>query len=1156
MAFAIKTRQPFWIGGACVTGATFVVAIYLGFSGKVSIEKSASTGQVPPPRASSQQSHAPARGGDSKPLSTRAGIHAFATVDDQALKAWMEHGKHDPLLSEFAAWVEKARLGDLTATEEDGVRLAERRRERLAEIIQTDPRRALDLAMPKDLIAALSARVAALAEEHVAGRGRLAVLGAIPEVGATNFVSTFRVATIHGTEYSAFAYGRRLGEPTRENVLMHGVALKSSQDVRPVFAVHESPARLLSKGEVARLNLDNADPVCAVSGLLSTTSNEQTVLDAGGDPVFACGPTHALLLQHQIAAADGENVVPGAGDVAADESHTEGRKRLLLIRVDFPDFPGEPFTDTEGFQLVTNMNSFWADASYGKVTVPMPGQGSAESSDVTPTFRLTNNASYYATNNSYDGLRAAARAAADAAGFYRTNYEFDITCIGPVPGFNWRGLGYVGANGAWIRGSFSTGTIAHELGHNLGLNHANFWDTANTSAIGPGISVEYGDGFDVMGSDGGARPHNARYRAYLNWLTATDVATFSTNGVYRIMAFDVTNSTGLRALKIIRNAGSESTNQYWLEYHAMDRANTWERAGAELRWAGSGNQKSQLIDATPGSPYGISDAPIPIGRTFVDNVFNIYVTPLRKTGTTPESLDIFVFRGATPSNAPPALTISATTTNPALNASVTFSAVASDPNGDPIAYHWDFGDGSLGTNGNAITKIWSNPGEYVVLCTVTDMKGGEARSRLIVSVGSPATYRISGRVLNDGNPVQGVRVFASSAHVTYTDNDGYYDLVNLNAGSYTLGAVLEGYIFTNSGFANPVAVGPSAQAINFTGNMPSNALPTVAITNPAPDAVFSEGSDVVISATASAVGAKSITNVEFFVSGINLAQPAATARSATWSNTIFGTYALTARAIDSAGMVATSAPVVIAISRVIFPRGSLWKYLDDGSDQGTNWTGLAFNDSAWAPGAGRLGYGGDGEATTVDYGPNATGKHITTYFRRAFELPPGIIASNLIVRWTRDDGAVAYLDGAEVFRDNIQDNPITFLTAASADISNQDETNFFEMTFSGALLAKNTNMHVIAAEVHQAAADSDDLGFDLELVATGVLVPQLTVRRIGSRLELSWPAMVENWNLYAADSMSPAAQWLPVTSVNVVNGMKTVTIPPYQLSGFYRLRNP
>src|SRR3982751_3010300 len=58
----------------------------------------------------------------------------------------------------------------------------------------------------------------------------------------------------------------------------------------------------------------------------------------------------------------------------------------------------------------------------------------------------------------------------------------------------------------------------------------------------------------------------------------------------------------------------------------------------------------------------------------------------------------------------------------------------------------------------------------------------------------------------------------------------------------------------------------------------------------------------------------------------------------------------------------------------LIPRGSVWRYLDNGSNQGTSWIGLGFNDSLWASGPARLGYGGDGEVTTVSYGPNSAAK--------------------------------------------------------------------------------------------------------------------------------------------------------------------------------------
>src|SRR6266542_1593440 len=43
-------------------------------------------------------------------------------------------------------------------------------------------------------------------------------------------------------------------------------------------------------------------------------------------------------------------------------------------------------------------------------------------------------------------------------------------------------------------------------------------------------------------------------------------------------------------------------------------------------------------------------------------------------------------------------------------------------------------------------------------------------------------------------------------------------------------------------------------------------------------------------------------------------------------------------------------------STTLIAANSTWKYLDDGSNQGTSWRQPAFNDSSWRSGAAPLGY--------------------------------------------------------------------------------------------------------------------------------------------------------------------------------------------------------
>ena len=105
---------------------------------------------------------------------------------------------------------------------------------------------------------------------------------------------------------------------------------------------------------------------------------------------------------------------------------------------------------------------------------------------------------------------------------------------------------------------------------------------------------------------------------------------------------------------------------------------------------------------------------------------------------------------------------------------------------DALAYYWDFGDGTFGTNGPAASQSWTASGEYVVRCVVSDMKGGVASDSVIVTVDNPGTYRVSGRVSVGGVPVEGVRLSVSSRQMTYTDSDGTAKVDHASSGEATI----------------------------------------------------------------------------------------------------------------------------------------------------------------------------------------------------------------------------------------------------------------------------------------------------------------------------------------------------------------------------------
>ncbi|HXJ58515.1 MAG TPA: Ig-like domain-containing protein [Verrucomicrobiae bacterium] len=810
----------------------------------------------------------------------------------------------DSAFTRFANWLKRyltAKPAERAALESEGIQLARERREALRQLIQSDPARALTLTVSAGARRNLPESITSLLEERVSGRGALDVFAALAEPGKEAEVRpTFRVATINGREYDAYVYGRRLGEPTRRNISLNGIAIDQT------FAANESPLRILDAEETAALRAGPSEPVCAISGNSSTINQSQVVAEVDHQPVFLCGPTHAKALEEKLLAAEAAGDTGGGEGQVASSVRTEGTKKLLVIRVDFSDLSGVPVSDANAVAMISGVNAFYAEMSFGRAGFYASGAGS----EVTPTYRMPQPASYYGPNNFYTQLRTDARNAAASDGYTLTDYDYDVICFGAVPGWGWAGLGYVGASGAWLRNAFSAGVAGHEIGHNFGLNHANFWDTSGQSVIGNGTSIEYGDILDTMGSaSAGANHFNASYKRYLNWLQGNETLTVSNSGTYRIYAHDDTNTIGLRGLRIVR---SSSTN-YWVEFRQKFPGNRWLSSGAGIRWSGNGNEKSHLLDTTPGSPDGKNDAALVVGRTFSDYAAGIHITTLRKPGTTPESLDIVVNLGQFPGNANPTVSITASTNAVGIGSLVTFNAAATDANGDPLAYYWDFGDATFGTNGAAASKSWSTTGDYVVRCVVSDMKGGVGSSSVFVRVGSPSTYRVSGRVLHNGSPLQGVRMAASSTKMGYTDSDGTYTIAGLAAGTYAITPVLDGYTFSAAGFLNPVSVGPDAVAINFSSGSPGGPG-SVTLTSPLGGAIYVAPASIFLAATASASSGQSVTKVEFFQGNSKLGEDLAAPYSYTWTPVSAGSYSLTARLTESGGQVVTSAPVSITVT--------------------------------------------------------------------------------------------------------------------------------------------------------------------------------------------------------------------------------------------------
>ena len=162
-------------------------------------------------------------------------------------------------------------------------------------------------------------------------------------------------------------------------------------------------------------------------------------------------------------------------------------------------------------------------------------------------------------------------------------------------------------------------------------------------------------------------------------------------------------------------------------------------------------------------------------------------------------------------------------------------------------------------------------------------------------------------------------------------------------------------------------------------------------------------------------------------------------------------------------------------------RKGSWSYLDTGVDPGANWTSLNFNDTTWAFGSAPLGYGFTSLGTTVSFGTDPNAKPVTTYFRKRITIADvAALPQQLELQVRHDDGVVIYVNGVEVKRINLAVGAVTNNTLASANLEGNRELVY--VTFDIPKTAFVTGENVIAAEVHQVAANNDDLVFDLSLV--------------------------------------------------------------------------
>lgn len=695
-------------------------------------------------------------------------------------------------------------------------------------LMESNPEEFARRAMPEPERAQLPAPLRPFIERRLKGRGFFGVYCVFPKPGPqpseirqghrSGYAYEVR---LHGVTYKAFVFGKWEDQTTVLEVTIDGVTLQDA------IVLGESP-----------------------------TPAEQ---GAAGGPVIELAPS------------------------------TSGPNTLLYMIASFSDEVTEPISEATALTQMGVVNDFWLNNSSGTVSL----RGLVNPTQVMDVVHivLPHPMSYGSNyNNSFGLLLSDARAAAFAQGYNYADYNLDAV-ITSDQSFNYAGRAYIGAQGAHLVKPYTTlRTAGHELGHNLGLYHANYWRTDATKPFGrdsvPGGYVgdtvnaewiEYGHYSSLMGAqygsewDDATKPHYAAAeKVRLGWLSANAVQFVTNSGTYRLYRHDERSAQGTpRGLRVETSATDYTgyVRRYWLNYRyaPWSTALNWLRNGLQVDICRTtyGNDGVTQLDMTPYSKDDSSgaswtddntdkvDGALIVGCTYSDPYAGIHITPVATGSDTPneEYINVVIKLGTFPGNNAPVIARFSVSTNQAtLGQAVSFSVVASDPDGDALAYSWDFDQVQTwtqnGLNSPTATKSWSNAGQYRVTVTVSDMKGGVATESVIVTVGTPAhTSQIWGRVVWGGQGLYGVRVWTTAGSTTWqawTESDGAYALTDLPAtNSYTVKCMADGLTFTAQ-FANPVAVVPGdAYGKDFYANEPlppGFGTPTFALSGQVTDA--------------------------------------------------------------------------------------------------------------------------------------------------------------------------------------------------------------------------------------------------------------------------------------------------------------------------------
>jgi len=406
----------------------------------------------------------------------------------------------------------------------------------------------------------------------------------------------------------------------------------------PAEVLEKLEQKLELQGELEVFYEDYEDGSHRLRHILKTPFGERFELHlAGKQPQLQHGHqvrmTGLLMANPASKASDGDIVLDSstlmlaAGSetgvvtdgTAATNSATFGAQSTLVVNINFSDNSSQPWTPEQARSTVFDQASdFIHENSFGQTWL---------SGDVTPWLTLPISSASCDTTS----IVSAAQQAAIAAGYNTDAYNRLVYAMPFTSGCGFSGVGSVGGSKSimLINGSMYWFTVAHEMGHNLGLYHSHALECGSEITGSNCSNDEYGDGVDIMGRV--SAQFTAFQKERLGWLDSRHLLTPNSSGIYELEPYATLPGNLPKALKIPKGTDPVSGEPAWyyVEYRQgsgydsilAGNANVQNGVVVHTGITNQGNS-SYMLDMTPGSAGSnytdTRDPALEVGQQFTD----------------------------------------------------------------------------------------------------------------------------------------------------------------------------------------------------------------------------------------------------------------------------------------------------------------------------------------------------------------------------------------------------------------------------------------------------------------------------------------------------------------------------------------------------------